>query len=154
MITSGVVFITRVPYLTMGHRDWYGCATKTRVELVGPTSAVSAWNKKEETRAHCHDRTRPELAKAGNQRPSSEVFLEDLAAGGRTHAEAGSTHALRVLRSARRKGSNRLGVVAQSPAGSAYLVSAAEPNAVRSRSGKEYRTRGMPSLARTGNGQG
>ena len=43
-------------------------------------------------------------------------------------------------------------LVAQSPARPAYLVSAAEPNAARSRSGKKHGTRRLPTLARTGNG--
>ncbi len=56
------------------------------MKLDSLTSAVSAWNKKiQETRAHCHDRTRPGLARAGNKRPNLEVFLEiSPPVGGRT----------------------------------------------------------------------
>src|SRR5271165_1612726 len=121
------------------------------MKLGGRTSAVSGWNKKtEETRVHCHDRTRPELARAGNQRPNLEVFLGDFAAGGRTHAWAGFPTRWVCYDPPVKK--VRTVFVAQSPAGSMYLVSAAERNAARSRSGKKYRTRRMPALARTGNG--
>ena len=59
-----------------GSHGMNGCTTKTRMKLVSLTSAVGAWNKKiQATRAHCHDRTRPGLARAGSQRPNLEVFL-------------------------------------------------------------------------------
>ena len=123
------------------------------MKLVGRTSAVSAWNKKtEETRAHCHDHTRPGLARAGNQRSNLEVFLKiSPPVGGRTPRPGSPT---RWVCYDPPVGKVRTVFVAQSPAGSAYLVSAAEPNAARSRSGKKYGTRGMPTLARSGNGPG
>src|SRR5271166_4375724 len=147
MITSGVVFITRVPYLTMDHMEWNGCATETRVKLVGWTSAVSAWNKKQKRpgliATIVPDPSSPERVTRDRTR---KFWLKISPPVGRRTPKPGLP--TRWVCYDPPVGKVRTVFAAQSPAGSAYLVSAAEPYAARSRSGKNYRNRRMPALAR------